>query len=169
VAAPGAESSTTPAAPRALIAAAIWAAEWTTTAGQSDGVPLRVTVDPAHPACQACSIFGKALQAPGHAQPHLGRARRRGLQGAQGIIAGMSGSSMDPVAAAAARLEAAVDRLAQVAAQPRPAAIEAPAATVIMGVPRTEVLAIAARLDEAIAKLRAALAEDEGEDPNWPR
>lgn len=76
---------------------------------------------------------------------------------------------MDPVAAAAARLEAAVDRLAQVAAQPRPAAIEAPPATVIMGVPRTEVLAIAARLDEAIAKLRAALAEDEGEDPNWPR
>jgi hypothetical protein len=51
---------------------------------------------------------------------------------------------------AAARLEAAVERLAQALAA-RPMA---------EGVPREEVAALAARLDETLAKLRAAL--DEG-------
>jgi hypothetical protein len=48
---------------------------------------------------------------------------------------------------AAARLEAAVERLAQALAT-RPMAD---------GVPREEVAALAARLDETLAKLRAAL------------
>lgn len=50
---------------------------------------------------------------------------------------------------AAARLEAAVERLAQ-----------ALAARVADGVPREEVAALAARLDETLARLRAALDED---------
>jgi len=52
-----------------------------------------------------------------------------------------------------ARLEAAVERLAAVAARPRAPAGE--------GVPRAQVQAIADRLDETIARLRTALGEDD--------
>ena len=64
----------------------------------------------------------------------------------------MSDSARDPVAAAAARLEAAVERLAQVFARP-------PAEEGDM-VPRAEVAAMAERLDSTIARLRGALAEE---------
>jgi hypothetical protein len=59
----------------------------------------------------------------------------------------------DPTGRALARLEAAVERLADAAARPRPAAGE--------GVSRAAVAAIADRLDETIARLRAALGEDQ--------
>jgi len=61
----------------------------------------------------------------------------------------------DPTSRALARLEEAVERLAEAAAQPRQAA--APGE----GVPRAAVAAIADRLDETIARLRAALGEDQ--------
>jgi hypothetical protein len=57
---------------------------------------------------------------------------------------------------ALARLEAAVERLAIAAAKPR-----APAAPG-EGVSRAQVQAIADRLDETIARLRAALGEEDG-------
>jgi hypothetical protein len=56
---------------------------------------------------------------------------------------------------ALARLEQAVERLAEAAAQPRHAA--APGE----GIPKAAVAAIADRLDETIARLRAALGEDQ--------
>ncbi len=56
---------------------------------------------------------------------------------------------------ALARLEAAVERLAIIAARPRPM----PASNG-ESVPRAQVQAIADRLDETIARLRAALGED---------
>jgi hypothetical protein len=59
------------------------------------------------------------------------------------------------IGSALARLEAAVERLAIVAARPRPAA---PAGE---GVSRAQVQAIADRLDETIARLRTALGEDQ--------
>jgi hypothetical protein len=46
-----------------------------------------------------------------------------------------------------------VERLAQAAAKPRPVAVGE-------GVPRAQVQAIADRLDETIARLRAALGEE---------
>jgi hypothetical protein len=55
---------------------------------------------------------------------------------------------------ALARLEAAVERLA-IAAASRPSQLMAGE-----GVPRAQVQAIADRLDETIARLRAALGED---------
>lgn len=57
---------------------------------------------------------------------------------------------------ALARLEAAVERLAIAAARPR--------ASLASGdvVPRAQVQAIADRLDETIARLRAALGEEDG-------
>jgi hypothetical protein len=55
---------------------------------------------------------------------------------------------------ALARLEAAVERLAIAASRPRPAA--APGE----GVSRSQVQAIADRLDETIARLRTALGEE---------
>lgn len=66
----------------------------------------------------------------------------------------MSDSAKDPVAEAAARLEAAVDRLAQALARPRPRP------DVEDMVPRAEVAAIAERLDATIARLRGAIAEE---------
>lgn len=68
----------------------------------------------------------------------------------------MSDGARDPVASAAARLEAAVERLAAAVARPRPMqfAEEADA------VPRAEVAAMAERLDATIARLRAALTEE---------
>lgn len=63
----------------------------------------------------------------------------------------------DPTGRALARLEAAVERLADAAARPRPVA-EGPAGE---GVSRAAVAAIADRLDETIARLRAALGEDQ--------
>jgi hypothetical protein len=76
-------------------------------------------------------------------QDHLGRS-------------GMSDGARDPVASAAARLEAAVERLAAAIARPRPA----PFAEDIDAVPRAEVAAMAERLDATIARLRAALSEE---------
>ncbi len=57
---------------------------------------------------------------------------------------------------ALARLEAAVERLAIAASRPR-----APAEAGDV-VPRAQVQAIADRLDETIARLRAALGEEDG-------
>ena len=59
----------------------------------------------------------------------------------------------DPTGRALARLEAAVERLAQAAARPRG---DTPADMV----PRAHVAAIADRLDETIARLRSALGEE---------
>ncbi|MBU8541333.1 hypothetical protein [Falsiroseomonas tokyonensis] len=63
----------------------------------------------------------------------------------------------DPTSRALARLEEAVERLAEAAAQPRGPA----GAPSVEGVPRAAVAAIADRLDETIARLRAALGEDQ--------
>ena len=68
----------------------------------------------------------------------------------------MSESPKDPVAQAAMRLEAAVERLAQVIAA-RP--LRAPEAG--GGVSRAHLAALAERLDETIAQLRDALGEEE--------
>lgn len=70
----------------------------------------------------------------------------------------MSDSNADPVAQAAARLEAAVERLAEIAARaPRPAADGSGGGD---GVPRAAVAAIADKLDATVARLRAALGEE---------
>lgn len=70
----------------------------------------------------------------------------------------MSDAGVDPVSEAAARLEAAVDRLSRAMAN-RPATAAAadggPA-----GADREAVAALAARLDETIARLRGVLGED---------
>ena len=66
---------------------------------------------------------------------------------------------------AAERLEAAVERLIGVLEErlTAPAAVQPPAASPPADmVPRAEVEALAARLDETLAKLRAALDEGEG-------
>jgi hypothetical protein len=55
----------------------------------------------------------------------------------------------EAVGEAAARLERAVDRLAEILAQPRPAS----------GIPPEQVAALSARLDNTLARLRGALAE----------
>lgn len=78
-----------------------------------------------------------------------------------------SGTS-DPVMAAAARLEQAVERLAEALARPRAAADAMPRAEGDM-VPRAEVAALSARLDASLARLKTALRDqaapdDEGED-----
>jgi hypothetical protein len=72
---------------------------------------------------------------------------------ATGGKAGTAGTS--ETGQALARLEAAVERLAIAAARPREAV--APGE----GVPRAQVQAIADRLDETIARLRAALGEED--------
>jgi hypothetical protein len=59
---------------------------------------------------------------------------------------------------ALARLEAAVEHLAEAASRPRPVTSAAAAED---GVPRAAVAALAERLDETIARLRAALGEDQ--------
>jgi hypothetical protein len=66
----------------------------------------------------------------------------------------MSDNARDPVAMAAARLESAVERLAEALTRPRSVAEEGDT------VPRAEVAAMAERLDATIARLRAALAEE---------
>jgi hypothetical protein len=66
----------------------------------------------------------------------------------------MSDSARDPVGAAAARLEAAVERLSEAFARARPPASEGDM------VPRAEVAAMAERLEATIARLRGALAEE---------
>lgn len=68
----------------------------------------------------------------------------------------MSDGARDPVATAAARLEAAVERLAAAVARPRPASFAEEADAV----PRAEVAAMAERLDATIARLRAALTDE---------
>ncbi|GGG27668.1 hypothetical protein GCM10010964_14490 [Caldovatus sediminis] len=86
----------------------------------------------------------------------------------------MSESAKDPVAAAAARLEAAVERLGRAAAAARGAIAAARAeatggaaapaqgggAAVAAGAGRAELAALAERLDATILKLRAALGEE---------
>jgi hypothetical protein len=67
----------------------------------------------------------------------------------------MSDRGLDPVAEAAMRLEAAVERLAEIAARPRP-----PQPSAEGGVPRAAVAAIADKLDATVARLRAALGEE---------
>ncbi|HYF08083.1 MAG TPA: hypothetical protein VD970_10705 [Acetobacteraceae bacterium] len=79
----------------------------------------------------------------------------------------MADGMRDPVAEAAARLEAAVDRLAA-AAQAARQALEARRAAAqdegsADGVAREEVRALADRLDATLARLRAILGEDEEE------
>ena len=66
----------------------------------------------------------------------------------------MSDSARDPVGAAAARLEAAVERLSEAFTR-----VRVPAAEGDM-VPRAEVAAMAERLEATIARLRGALAEE---------
>ncbi|MBE9604381.1 hypothetical protein IAI18_05855 [Acetobacteraceae bacterium H6797] len=79
----------------------------------------------------------------------------------------MADSNTDPVALAATRLETAVERLAEVLARrlaQAPAAGTSPEAVADM-VPRAEVIALAEKLDDTIARLRAAIgdaADDEG-------
>jgi hypothetical protein len=70
----------------------------------------------------------------------------------------MSDGARDPVSMAAARLEAAVERLARSVANARVLAGD----TAEEGdmVPRSEVAALAERLDATIARLRIALAEE---------
>jgi hypothetical protein len=74
------------------------------------------------------------------------------------------GGARDPVVQAAARLEAAVERLAQAIAAamaqggPGPRASAGPAAENM--IPRAEVAAIADRLDATLLRLRGALAEE---------
>ncbi|MDN3564002.1 hypothetical protein ACFQY5_01640 [Paeniroseomonas aquatica] len=68
----------------------------------------------------------------------------------------MSDGARDPMAMAAARLEAAVERLAQAVARPRAVTGREDSETV----PRAEVAAMAERLDATIARLRVALAEE---------
>jgi len=63
----------------------------------------------------------------------------------------------DPTGRALSRLEAAVERLAEAAARPR---FDASATESGDMVPRAAVAAIADRLDETIARLRAALGEE---------
>lgn len=70
--------------------------------------------------------------------------------------------AVDPVAEATLRLEAAVERLTR-AASARPAATPAPAPAQgddTPGVDPAAVAALAARLDETIARLRGVLGED---------
>lgn len=66
----------------------------------------------------------------------------------------MSGTE-DSTALAVARLEAALDRLAEALSRWRAEQGEE-------GVPRAEVAALSARLDETLSRLRAALEEAEG-------
>ena len=70
----------------------------------------------------------------------------------------MSDSARDPAMHAVARLEAAVERLAQVlATRPDTPSFDPDALDVV---PRAEVAAIAERLEATIARLRAALPEE---------
>ena len=73
---------------------------------------------------------------------------------ASGARAGSAGTT--DTGEALARLEAAVERLAIAASRPRPAG-----AATGEAVPRAQVQAIADRLDETIARLRAALGEED--------
>lgn len=71
--------------------------------------------------------------------------------------------AVDPVAEATSRLEAAVQRLTQaVANRPAPAPVGAPApdGAAPPGVDPATVAALAARLDETIARLRGVLGEE---------
>lgn len=102
-----------------------------------------VTVDPEAPLCQGfCYPRG----------PSRGKARE--------FRRGRMSEATDPVAQAAARLEAAVERLARAAANrpaPNPVAEgEAPPA----GADPAAVAALAARLDDTIARLRGVLGEE---------
>jgi hypothetical protein len=78
----------------------------------------------------------------------------------------MSESAKDPVAAAAARLEAAVERLGRAATAARAviaaarAGAAAGGAAIAAGPNRAELAALADRLDATILKLRAALGEE---------
>lgn len=74
----------------------------------------------------------------------------------------MAESTSDGVAAAAARLEAAVDRLAAAADAARRTLDTRPAeGEPVDGVSRAEVHALAERLDVALTKLRAMLGEED--------
>jgi hypothetical protein len=76
----------------------------------------------------------------------------------------MSENARDPVALAAARLESAVETLVAALSRPRPVAEEAEG--LHDSVPRSEVAAMAERLDATIARLRQALAEELRADPH---
>jgi len=111
---------------------------------------------------RAATPPGRALT---HSRPHAKAAAAPGRFGRPGntLRSGMSeqGGSADPVAEAAARLEAAVERLAAVLgnafAAGRPAGTAGAEGETV---PRAEVAALADRLDATIARLRGALAED---------
>ncbi len=74
----------------------------------------------------------------------------------------MSGSQGDPVADAATRLEAAIDRLSRAALRARQT-LDASRGdqTGAHGVPPASVLALADRLDSTLARLREILGENE--------
>jgi len=98
---------------------------------------------------------------------HIGRYRgkRRGRKSSwqnggfgravSGMREDLGGS--DPTGRALSRLEAAVERLAEAAAKPRLDTITTESGEMV---PRAAVAAIADRLDETIARLRAALGEE---------
>ena len=100
---------------------------------------------------------GKGRQAVRGAAPALGGGSCWGLRT---TVSGTraDGAGGDPTGRALARLEAAVERLADAASRPRPVAAPGAAGE---GVSRAAVAAIADRLDETIARLRAALGEDQ--------
>lgn len=69
--------------------------------------------------------------------------------------------AVDPVAEATQRLEAAVERLARAAAsRPAPRAEGAEGDSTAPGIDPAAVTALAARLDETIARLRGVLGEE---------
>lgn len=72
----------------------------------------------------------------------------------------MSEHGADPLAMAAARLEAAVERLADALGAALHRRAEADADLEPGGVPKAEVAALAARLDQTIARLRGALSDE---------
>jgi hypothetical protein len=77
------------------------------------------------------------------------------VSGARKVTAMAGAAGTTDANEALARLEAAVEQLAIVAAKPRPAPMMAGD-----GVPREQVQAIADRLDETIARLRNALGDE---------
>lgn len=118
---------------------------------------ILLTVDPPRRACKALQHAGT-----GGDKAHVAQSLRLGCQMVWGFrVSGTQQGDQagDPTSRALARLEEAVDRLAEAAAQPRAPAMAGEGGG--EGVPRAAVAAIADRLDETIARLRAALGEDQ--------
>jgi hypothetical protein len=138
--APGAESSSTPRGPAAASAARASASPCTVTARVK--LTRAVTVDPEAPLCQGFCLPREM-------------SRGKGCVASRGM---MNDAEGDPVADATARLEAAVERLSRaLASRPAPAPATEGEGT---GADREAVAALAARLDDTIARLRGVLGEE---------